>query len=55
MTAQVYKLDDYRKVPRGPVQHEIAMDPDAAHRMREEGKRFEQWKASFLQQLEQAR
>lgn len=34
-SATVYNLDAYRKVPRGPVQSELAMDPDKAHRMRQ--------------------
>lgn len=47
----IVRLDDYRKVPRGPVQHEIAMDPDTARRIREENKRFETWKQAWKDEL----
>lgn len=43
--AQVIRLDDYRKTPRGPVPHELAMDPDKAHYMREAAQGM---KAEFL-------
>jgi len=45
--ADIYKLDDYRKTPRGPVQHEIAMDPHAARHMREDAERLEAYKAAM--------
>ena len=48
MTAIIYKLDDYRKTPRGRVPHETAIDryidQERAHQSRSEVEQFERWK-----------
>jgi hypothetical protein len=59
MSATIYILDDYRKTPRGRVQHETAIDQyidqERAKQARYSVETFEAWKREFAKQVEKDR
>jgi len=54
MTATIYKMDDYRKTPRGRVPHETAIDryidQERARASRYSVEQFEKWKQEFAKE-----